>query len=109
MSSQIFKKDIDKEIIINFLESYSQQNEQFFIFSKINFRQAEYHNAIVPLCDKIRDCYHKSKLYYIERKLNYSKFITVLRQICKAVNLSYTSRIIYINSSYNIVYYISKE
>ena len=109
MSNQIFKQDISKNIILTFLNNYAEQDERFYIFSKTNFRQAEFHNAIEPLCTYIKPYYHKSKQYYIERKLTYSKFITILRQLCKLVELSYTSRIIYSNSTYNIVYYISKN
>lgn len=108
MSSQIFKSNIERELVISFLEDYAEQNDRFFIFSKTSFRQAEFHNAIEPLCEKIKAYYHTSKQYYLNRKLNFSKFITILRQLCKSSGISYTSRIVYVNSSYNIIYYISK-
>lgn len=108
MSKQIFKQDISKNIIISFLNKYADITDKFYIFTKTNYKKAEYHNAIVPLCEYVKPLYHKSKQYYIERKLTYSKFITILRQLCKSVELSYTSRIVYGNSTYSIVYYISK-
>ena len=109
MSKQIFKQDISKNILLNFLENNADVTDKFFIFSKTNYRQADYHNAIGSLCELIKPCYHVSKLHYIERKLNYSKFITILRQLCKATGISYTSRIVYANSTYNIIYYIVKD
>ena len=109
MSNQIFKKNVDKDLVLSFLEEYAEQNDKFYIFSKTSYRKAEFHNAIEPLIVKIKEYYHLSKYYYLERKLNFSKFITILRQLCKSSNISYTSRIVYVNSSYNIIYYISKE
>ena len=109
MSNQIFKKNIEKDIVISFLKEFAEENEKFYIFSKTSYRQAEYHNAVEPLCQKIKEYYHLSKQYYLNRKLNFSKFVTILRQLCKSAGISYTSRIVYVNSSYNIIYYISKE
>ena len=109
MSKQIFKQDISKNIFLNFLEKNAHVTDKFFIFSKTNYRQANYHNANETLCELIRPCYHVSKLHYIERKLTYSKFMTILRQLCKATGISYTSRIVYANSTYNIIYYIVKD
>ena len=109
MSKQIFKRDISKNLVLNFLENYTDITDKFYIFSKTNFRKAEYHNAIQKICEDIRPYYHLSKLHYIERKLTYSRFVTILRQLCKATKISYTSRIIYSNSTYNIIYYIVKD
>lgn len=107
MSTQLFKNQIPEKILIDFLEKYASKSGQFYIFTNTSYKQAIYYDAIDALCQELRHYYHKSKLYYIERKRDYSKLITILRQLCKANNVSYTSRIIYRNSKYDIQYYIS--
>ena len=50
--------------------------------------------------------YHISKRKYLERKLTYNSFVTIIRQICNFNNITYTSQIKYNKSTYDIVYYI---
>ena len=50
--------------------------------------------------------YHISKRKYLERKLTYNSFITVIRQICNFNKITYTSQLKYDKSTYDITYYI---
>ena len=52
-------------------------------------------------------CYLYNKTVNLERKLDYVKFMTIMRQLCNAHTLKYTSKIIYNNSSYEIEYAIN--
>jgi len=59
--------------------------------------------------DFIKQCipyYHLSKRKYLERKLTYNSFITIIRQICNFNKITYTSQIKYDKSTYDIMYYI---
>ena len=57
-------------------------------------------------CNTIKDYYHASKLFYIERKFTYNSFINIVRQICKNNNAMFSSQIKYNDSEYNIDYFI---
>lgn len=57
-------------------------------------------------CEKIRDNYHISKQFYIERKMTYNSFTNIVRQICKSNNIMFTSQIKYNESKYNIDYLV---
>ena len=50
--------------------------------------------------------YHENKEYYIERELNYNKFLTVIRHLSKLYDFVYKKNIKYNNSSYDIEYHI---
>ena len=50
--------------------------------------------------------YHISKRKYLERKITYNSFITIIRQICNFNKITYTSQIKYDKSEYDILYYI---
>lgn len=104
--SQIFKTQIPNDLVFSFLQSFCQNNEKSIILSKTNFRQAQFHNFVEPFISSISDYYHSSKKYYIERKLNYTQFLTIIRQICKANTISYASKVVYDKSQYEIIYYI---
>lgn len=106
MSSQLFKKKIPEYILFNFLDKFCEKKDNYYLLSKTSFKQASYHNYIDELCNILKEYYHTSKLYYIERKLNYSKFVTIIRQLCNINNIVYTTNIVYNNSTYDILYNI---
>lgn len=112
MSSQIFKKPIPNDILFDLLQKISvnkdNKTDNYYLVNNTSFKQIVYHNYLEDFCNKIREYYHKSKLKYIERKLDYSKFVTIIRQLCSYNKISYTSKIVYNNSTYDIVYYIYK-
>ena len=56
--------------------------------------------------DSCKPFYHISKQKYLERKLTYNNFTTILRQICNFNKINYTSQIKYDKSTYDIIYYI---
>ena len=55
---------------------------------------------------KIKPYYFKSKQFYLERDKNYKNIITIIRQICKFNHMAYTSKIVYLKSTYEIKYFI---
>jgi hypothetical protein len=106
MSNQIFKKFVSKEKLFEFLDKTATKKNNSYVFSKVNFKTAQFNNLITPFCDTLKENYHKSKLKYIERKMNYKNFITIIRQICKSIHLPFSSKIIYDKSNYEIIYTI---
>ena len=107
MSSQLFRRTVPIEILLSFLQEHSTVDGNFHVFSKTSFKKAVYHNKIAPFCESIAEYYHISKRYYVERHIDYCKFTTILRQLCKLHNFPYISRIVYSKSTYDILYYIS--
>ena len=65
--------------------------------------QAESIQKFLLDCNKY---YHISKKKYLEKKLTYNTFTTVLRQICNFNKITHTSQIKYDKSNYDIFYYI---
>jgi len=106
MSMQIFKKNIPNEDFFNLLETICIKNDKYFIFNNISFKKGVFNGKIENFLSFCKDYYHLSKKKYLERKLTFNSFVTVLRQICNCNNITYTSQIVYDKSTYNIVYYI---
>lgn len=107
MSHQIFKDDIPNNILYSLLNDICTcKNDNYFIVDKIAFKKAQFNNVIQPFLESLDKYYHESKKFYITRKLNYTKFITIIRQICKKNEIPFSNTIKYDKSTYNIIYYI---
>jgi len=107
MSSQIFKKIYPKESLINFIAKFANNNNNnYYLINKSSYKRAIFLDIVKDLIDDIKDYYHVSKRKYIENVNSYSKFMTIIRQLCKINNINFVSKIIYEKSTYDILYYI---
>lgn len=106
MSSQLFKNKIPYETILHILETYLIKEKDIFIFNKYAFKKLVLDDKLDSFCDEVKEYYHKSKKNYVEKEHNYKTIATILRQICKYHDISFTSKIKYLNSSYETVYSI---
>jgi len=106
MSTQIFKRNIPNELLFNILDELCVKNDKYYIFNIDSFRKGVYKELIPKFLETCKPYYHISKRKYLEKKLTFNSFITVLRQICNFNKITYTSQIKYDKSDYNIIYYI---
>lgn len=106
MSSQIFKNKIPNEELIQLLEDIAVKTDKCYIINNIAYKKGIFNDDIPRFLEKCKPYYHISKRVYLERKLNYNAFITILRQICNFNKITYTSQIKYDKSQYDIIYYI---
>ena len=106
MSAQIFKNIIPKKHLFDLFENISIKNDKYYIFNIESFKKGMFKEIIVNFIEACKPYYHISKRTYLEKKITYNSFITIIRQICKSNNITYTSQIKYDKSTYSIVYYI---
>lgn len=106
MSTQIFKNQIHNSLLFELLDKICFKNEKHYTLNKDSFKKGVYCEDIQNFLKTCMPYYHLSKRKYLEKKLTYNSFITVLRQICNYNKITYTSRIKYDKSMYDIVYYI---
>lgn len=108
MSSQIFKKKIPNELLIQLLNNIciKEKYDKYYIINNDAYKRGLFNESILNFIENCKEYYHKSKMKYLERKLCYKSFITIIRQICNANNITYTSQIKYQSSTYDIIYYI---
>ena len=106
MSSQIFKKIYTKLEFIEFLKKYCSFNDNYITFSKSSFKKIKLDNKAQYFFDELKKYYHKSKLFYVERKPIYKHFVTVIKHLFKINNIPYDSTILYYKSSYELTYKI---
>ena len=106
MSSQIFKNRIPNDILFTLLDKICIKTDSYYTFNSDSFKKGIYNETIQQFLTECRSYYFLSKRKYLERKLTYSSFVTILRQICKYNKITYTSEIKYNKSVYDIVYYV---
>ena len=70
------------------------------------FKKGLFNESIVEFFKSIYQHYHNSKKKYLDKKLTYNSFITVIRQICNNLKITYTSQVKYDKSVYDIIYCI---
>jgi len=106
MVSQIFKSNVPTSLLFNLLDNICIKNNKYYTFNSDAYKKGIYKEEIQPFIEQCKPYYFMSKRKYLEKKLSYNTFITILRQICNFNNITYTSQIIYNKSTYNIVYYV---
>jgi hypothetical protein len=110
--SQVFKNFFSESVLFNFLDtccekSTDKQYENYYEFDPISFKKAKYDaESLKHFYKSIKPYYHKSKNFYIDRERTYKNFVTIIRQICKFLKITYKSKIKYRNSDYSIIYFI---
>ena len=106
MKNQIFKTIIEPELLWLFLKENGEETETYFIFNKSLYKKAVFRETIQPFVEGLDVYYYDSKKHYVRRKMDYIKFITVLRQLCNSIGIKYETQLVYNNSTYEIVYFI---
>ena len=108
--SNIFISDISSIILYNLLDNIpivNQTDSNYRIDPEI-FRQLQYNNHIDHFYTQIKSFYRCNKRFYIDREITYRNFLTILRHICRHLDISYNKQIIYNKSKYTIHYFIDK-
>ncbi len=106
MSTQIFKKNVPNELLFTLLDSICAKNEKHYVLNNESFKRGIFQESIPKFLTECNPHYHISKKKYLEKKLTYNSFTTVLRQICNYNKITYTSQIKYDKSNYDIIYYV---
>ena len=106
MKNQIFKTIIQPEVLWNFIKENGEEMEDHYIFNKSLYKKAVFRDTITPFVASLDVYYYDSKKHYVRRKMDYIKFITLIRQLCNSIGVKYDTQWVYNNSSYEIVYSI---
>lgn len=107
MSKQIFKEIFPIQILYGLLEYINAfKNDKYYMVNNSSFKKMLFLDLLNDFIDIIEPYYHNSKLFYINRSFTYTRFLTVIRQICNCNKIKYRSHIKYLKSKYDIHYYI---
>ena len=105
-NSQIFKQHIPNDKLFELLDKICFKMENCYILSVDAFKKGIYNEDIQNFLQFCRPYYFISRRKYIDKKLTYQSFVTIIRQICNYNNITYSSEIKYNKSSYSMFYYV---
>jgi hypothetical protein len=106
MTSQIFKTQIPNQLLLNLLEENAVKSDKCYVVNNNVYKKGIFNESVPKFITECRQYYFLSKRKYLDRKLTYNSFITILRQICNFNKITYTSKIKYDKSVYDIEYHI---
>lgn len=107
--SQIFKKELEYDVIVNFIKSnliFDNLNGSY-ISNLTTFKKMVLTKKIHEFQEYIQHFYYLSKQNYPSNIFTYRGFNVVLRQIVKHLSIDYKYKIKYIHSDYVIEYFIT--
>lgn len=107
MSNQIFRENVPCEVLYGLLEYINVfKTEKYYMINNSSFKKLLFLELLDDFINIIKLYYHSSKLFYVNRSITYTRFLTIIRQICNCNAIKYASKIKYVKSKYDIHYYI---
>jgi len=106
--SNLMKKQFNNQILIDLLQNISTYNDdkKCFIIDNGSYKKGQMNNSVTNFLIRMKEFYTKSKQIYLERTMNYKRFLTIIRQICNSQDIHIEIKINYIKSTYEIRYFI---
>ena len=83
MSLQIFKKQIPNELLFDLLNVICIKTEKQYYFNNNSYKKGIFNNKIAEFLEMCKPFYFTSKQKYLERKITYNSFTTILTPITK--------------------------
>ena len=100
---------ISNEFFFDILEKICLiQTEKYYLINNAAFKKMRLIGLYEPFIEALKPYYKKSKQHYLERAPKYNFFTTIIRHVCKANKVMYSSKITYDKSNYEIIHYIYK-
>ena len=106
MSGQLFREAVPRSLIISVTEALCAKNGGSYTLSLATYRAAAHRGDVERIRNALKPYYHLSKQYYVTRGATYGHTATLLRQLCKSIGASFTSKILYSRSTYELRYRI---
>lgn len=106
MTKHIFCKPVPNILLFELLEQISLKKEKYYIIDVNSFKKMLFHKLNEKFIETLKEYYQTSKQFYATREFTYKSFTNMVRQICKANQITYSSNIRYNESYYHIEYYI---
>jgi hypothetical protein len=81
---------VPKKIVIDFLSHISNDNvrdDKYYVVNVNSYRKSIADNSFGEFCDAIRSHYIPSRQRYVDSVDSYSRFLTVIRQVCRVTDM----------------------
>ena len=106
MLDQIFKTEIPNNILFDMLETICLKTDKYYFIDVTAYKKLMFLDQHKAFIETIREYYHLSKRFYLDREFTYSSFTNIIRQICKHGNIRIESEVKYNHSKYFINFFV---
>jgi hypothetical protein len=106
MTKQIFRNTVPNDLLFELLEKICLKTDKYYLIDINSYKKMIFNKYHEEFCEILKEYYHASKHFYLERKMEYNAFTTIVRQICKNNTIAFNTQILYNKSKYNINYLV---
>lgn len=107
---QLFASPVPKEKLYQLLNDIcTTKVTNKYIMTPYVFDHGMVLNIIPLFMNDCKQYYYKSKQYYVSRDITYTRFITVIKQICKCHNIKFDVHKTYLNTEHVMNYFIYND
>ena len=107
MKTNYFSEPIPPLILLSLLNELCFVNNRCFVIDMPTYQKGIHKGLIQKFMNDCNPYYLPSKKFYTTNELTYKSFLTVVRHICKINSITYSHRIHYSHSIYQVVYNIT--
>jgi len=105
-TERVFQSRVPVEPILAFFASTTDKAAERYDYSKIEFKRGLLLGQVDKFVATMRPHYRPIAVQqYLNRPLTYPNFLTILRQLCRAVGILWCSETTYHHGVYDIVYH----
>ena len=104
MVDQLIKSNIPVHVLLVFLDLYCTRTAVGHTFTKEAYKRAALRGGVRQFTRSLISYYHKSKQYYLTRKQSFATVATLVRQLCRHLEIPYATAVVYRGADYSIVY-----
>lgn len=105
--SQIIHTYVD--FFEQFVQTYFLLENQVYVYNHETYKRLNYENVLSTFLESLKQYYYKNKYFYLTRDpMTFNSFNTIMRQIMKKNDITYTNKIKYTSSKYQVEYHIHK-
>jgi hypothetical protein len=101
---------ISNDYFFEILEQISFiKTDKYYTINNDSLKKMKLLGLYEEFTESLKPFYKPSKQFYLTRPPKYNNLTTLIRHVCKANNIIYSSKIKYDKSNYEIIYYIYKS
>ena len=106
--NKTIKKNFPNNLLIDILDNICKYDDKnnYYILSNESYKKGQLQNKISTFIENIKPYYTNSKKHYLERSMTFKSFLTIIRQICKGLDILYNIKMNYVKSKYELIYHI---
>ena len=105
----LFKTKVPLEYLLQYLDEVCKNKGDYFMIDKIVYKIMMDSKQYKTFIETILPYYYDSKKYFVTRKLTYTSFGNIIRQICHSHGHPFMTDTKYNHSEYTIRYIIDKN